>query len=214
MAQYRRRVSRAERRRLERQAANRAAREAGATAAEEAEQRPREARSQHQLEILAAAATISTEQARGGARFYLDYLVSGPVTHLRMLNYAPAGRPPKKHRALAPDTLAQEAARLRFERASARLDPLERALAMHVCVCDLPPAAWTPPVGYGCEPPLALLRRALGALVRHYGWGRISRPEPPMRVAVDAAAPLRRPAPHRASRTVRSQPQQAAPAGL
>jgi hypothetical protein len=176
MARHRRKTSRAERRRLERQAANRAAREAGAAAAEEAEQRPREARSRHQLEVLAASGTISNMQANAGAKFCLDFVASGPSTTLRMPAYQPGWRPPKKHRPPAPDSLAQEAARLRFERASSRLDPLERAVAFHTCVCDLPPAAWQPPIGYGSEHPVEALRRALDVLVRHYGFSSTLRP--------------------------------------
>jgi hypothetical protein len=187
VAKHRRRITRAERRRLERQAANRAAREAGAVAAEEAEQRPREARSRHQLEVLAAVAAITNEQARAGARFFLDFAASGPETRLRMPAYQPGPRPPKKHPGFASGSLAQEAARRRFERAGAVLDPLEHAVVFHTCVCDLPPGAWSPPIGFGNEPFLILLRRALDVLAQHYGWARVMTGAPRLQVpAVEA----------------------------
>jgi hypothetical protein len=164
----RRRPTRAQRRRAEREAANRAAREAGAEAAEEAQQRPRDARSRHQLEVLAAAAAISNDQARAGARLFLDFVASGPATTLRTPLHQPGPRPPKKHRAPTPSSPAQEAARLRFEWASAVLDPLERALAFHVAVCDLPLTAWSPAIGQRRDPPLRVLQQALDVLARHY----------------------------------------------
>jgi hypothetical protein len=104
------------------------------------------------------------------ARFYLDYRAGGSLTTLKTPLYQPGVKPLKKQRPPAADSPAQEAARLRFERASAKLGPRERALAIHVTVCDLPLAAYRAPVGYGREPPLQVLRRALDALIIHYGW--------------------------------------------
>jgi hypothetical protein len=187
VAKHRRRTTRAERRRLERQAANRAAREAGVVAAEE---RPRVVRSRHQLEALAAANAITNDQARAGARFYLDYIASGPVTHLRMPIYQPGPRPPKKHAGYVSDSLAREAARLRFERAGAVLDSLEWSVVVHVTLTDTAPDAWVRPIGYGRDPPLELLRRGLDALARHYGWEpRLSARAPRPRDAAASAAP-------------------------
>jgi len=78
-------------------------------------------------------------------------------------------KPPKKHCAQPPATPAQEAARLRFEKAIAALEPLEAAVVMHVAITDLPIAVWSPPLGFrnGFDRSVELLRAGLAALIRH-----------------------------------------------
>jgi hypothetical protein len=163
-------VTRAERRRLERQAANRAARERGVEVAEETEERPKEARSRHQLDALAADSLISEMQAKAGDRFYRDYRAGGSLTCLKLPPYQFGAKLAKGAPPSTDDHPWREAARLRFEMAQAALGPRERALVLHVCVCDQPLATWRPPIGFGRTPALELLRAGLDGLVVHYGW--------------------------------------------
>jgi hypothetical protein len=116
------------------------------------------------------------EQARAGARLWLDWRASGPVNGLKLPLYQPGPRPPKKHRPRGADTPKAEYFRARFEAALAAIEPVPRAVVVHVCLCDEPPLAWSAAVGLGREHPVELLRTGLLALERYYGVARVSAP--------------------------------------
>jgi hypothetical protein len=164
----RRRPTRAERRRAEREAAIRLARERGAAAAGDVPVRLRIARHQHQLDRLERDGVLTGEQARAGHRLCRDYQGGGALTRLRVPLYQPGARPPKKQPPPTADSPGALAARERFETALRAAEGYAPIL-VHVCLCDLVPAAWRPALGVnGHGHPIEQLREGLTLLAKHY----------------------------------------------
>jgi hypothetical protein len=188
------RPSRAERRRAERARANALARERGAEAAGDVPIHLRIARHRDQLDQLELVGVISGAQARAGHRLARDHQMGGAPVRLRMPAYQPGAPPPRKlSAALAPDSPAALDARERFQ-AALRAAGEYAAILVHVCLTDLPPAAWQPALGAnGHGHAVEQLREGLTRLILHYDRQRpwLNNPEPvlgPARAALEEQA--------------------------